>query len=130
MGIQSKRALSQRQLEVMQILWESEKSMTANVIAAETGLNINTVQASLRSLTSKKYVKVGDIVYSGTVLARSYTPTISKEEYLRMSCEELMTADTRQLAAGIFISEITSIEVLDELERMIVQRRKELEDGR
>lgn len=122
------KALPERQLEVMQALWNSDKAMTAKVIEEETDLDINTVQASLRSLTSKKYIEVSDIVYSGTVLARSYSPIISKEEYLQIACEGLLAADTSKLVMGVFVSEIASTEVLDELERMILQRRKELED--
>ena len=66
------RALSQRQLEVMEALWNSESGMTASeIVRSNDELQINTVQASLRSLVRKKYIKVGEIVYSGTVLCRT-----------------------------------------------------------
>lgn len=124
------KALPQRQLEVMQILWESEKSMTANVIAAETELGINTVQASLRSLAQKKYIKVDDIVYSGTVLTRAYAPIISREEYLQRICGIIKDIDAIRITANAVISQVTDTETLDEIARAIEQRKKELENGR
>ena len=76
-------ALSPRQLQVMEILWRAETGMTASaIVKADETLQINTVQASLRSLIAKKYIKIGEIVYSGTVLSRSYVPLVSREEYL------------------------------------------------
>ena len=85
-----KKALSPRQLEVMEALWNSPNGMTASaIVESNDELQINTVQASLRSLIKKKYVKVGEIVYSGTVLARSYVPLVSKEEYLESRCQVL-----------------------------------------
>ena len=124
------KSLSQRQLKVMQVIWDSEVSLTASDITAAAGLPISTVQASLRSLVSKKYIEVGDVVYSGTVLSRTYVPLVSKEQYLRTACAGLLSADTTQLTMSAFVSEIASTETLDELERMIKQRRKELTDGR
>lgn len=73
--------LSERQLEVMFQLWQKETGTTASDIAKKTGLNINTVQAALRALINKKYIEVGSVVYSNTVLARSYVPIIEQDEY-------------------------------------------------
>lgn len=94
-------ALPERQLQIMQVLWGSDKAMTAREIVSASGLNINTVQASLRSLTKKEYIKQGEIVYSGTVLARTYLPVVSMEGYLKMVCEELLKADPRRLIATV-----------------------------
>ena len=46
-----KKALSPRQLEVMEALWNSPNGMTASaIVESNDELQINTVQASLRSL--------------------------------------------------------------------------------
>lgn len=59
----------------MSVLWRIGESLTASSIAEKGGgLSINTVQAVMRSLMKKGYVEVADIVYSGTVLTRSYKP--------------------------------------------------------
>lgn len=125
-----KKALSPRQLEVMEILWNAENGMTASEIASTSGMAINTVQASLRSLMSKKYIEVGQIVYSGTVLSRSYVPVVTKEEYLDFSCKRLSEFSSSSLVMASLIGSTDNTEMLDELEAMILKRKKELEEGK
>lgn len=61
--------LKKRQLEVMDVLWEADEPMIASeIVKAREDLNVNTVQAALRSLVKKNYIEVADIVYSGTVV--------------------------------------------------------------
>ena len=80
-----KQKLTKKQLEIMKILWNSPTPMIASDIEkSNPSLNINTIQACLRALMKAEYIKVADIVYSGTVLTRSYTPCVSKEEYFRL----------------------------------------------
>lgn len=125
----NRKALSPRQLEVMEILWDAGKSMTASEIVNASGkMQINTVQASLRSLVSKKYIEVGQIVYSGTVLSRSYIPTVTREEYLDFSCQKLSEFSSSSLVMASLIGKAKNTDVLDELEAMILKRKKELEE--
>lgn len=124
------KALSPRQLQVMEALWNSENGMTASeIVKSHEELQINTVQASLRSLVRKKYIKVGEIVYSGTVLSRSYVPLIQREEYLDMSCKALSELSSSSLLMASLINEENDQKKLDELEEMIKQRRKSLNKG-
>lgn len=123
------KALPERQLQIMQVLWGSSKAMTAAEIMTVSELGINTVQASLRSLIKKNYIKQDEIVYSGTVLTSTYVPVVSEEEYLMMACNGLMEADTSNLVIGAFVRKITDISVLEELEKMIMERRKELKEN-
>lgn len=128
--IMSFKALSPRQLQVMEALWNSENGMTASeIVKSHEELQINTVQASLRSLVRKKYIKVGEIVYSGTVLSRSYVPLIQREEYLDMSCKALSELSSSSLLMASLINEENDQKKLDELEEMIKQRRKSLNKG-
>lgn len=75
--------LSKKEKEVMRVLWNSSTPLVASQINnIDLKLNINTVQAVLKKLLLKEYIKIADIVYSGTVLTRSYEPTISIDEYV------------------------------------------------
>ena len=77
------RNLSQKQLDVMKILWDAGTPLVASdIVKAESSMNINTVQASLRVLLKENLVEIADIVYSGTVLSRSYRPLISRDVLL------------------------------------------------
>ena len=69
-------------MEIMTILWESEEPIVASEIARRgDNLTVNTVQSLLKKLMKLGYIKVADIVYSGTVLSRCYTPVISADDY-------------------------------------------------
>ena len=50
--------------------------IASEIVKTGTDLNINTVQAALRSLIKKNYIEVAEIVYSGTVLTRSYRAVV------------------------------------------------------
>lgn len=122
-----KKKLSSRQLQVMEILWNSPESMTASAIEQQADdLQINTVQASLRSLMKKEYIAVDKIVYSGTVLTRSYKPLVSHDEYLAMSCEELANFSSPFAIVANLIEEENDEQILDELEKMIEKRKRQL----
>ena len=64
--------LSAKETDVMSVLWRENKDLTASQIAQAGELKLNTVKVALLSLLKKGYVKVADIVYSRTVLSRSY----------------------------------------------------------
>jgi predicted transcriptional regulator len=122
--------ISEREKEIMSIFWHTGKSMTSSAIA-EGGneLSINTVQAAMRNLMKKGYIKVDDIVYSGTVLTRCYIPIISAEQYAAYHLQT-MRANAPNFSTLNFIDHIVKnndTTILDELED-IIKRKKEQED--
>ena len=87
----------------MKILWDAGTPLVASdIVKAESSMNINTVQASLRVLLKENLIEIADIVYSGTVLSRSYRPLIEQEE---------------------------DISELERIEELIRKRMKELEEA-
>lgn len=110
----------------MKILWNSPTPMIASNIEKENpSLNINTIQACLRALIKAEYIKVADIVYSGTVLTRSYTPCISKEDYFNESFEDIVGSSPFSFCASLIDAE-TSLEELDQLEQLIAAKKQAL----
>ena len=74
--------LTNRDMDIMNVLWESSESMTASqIVEAGPSLTINTVQAVLRKLLKRELIQIDKIVYSGTVLCRSYLPAITADEF-------------------------------------------------
>lgn len=81
-GSNDKYRLTNRELDILNILWESERSLVASEITSiREDLSINTVQAVLKKLLHKDLIQIDEIVYSGTVLSRSYKPTLTPEEF-------------------------------------------------
>lgn len=80
--MQIKTKLTNREMDILNILWSAQSPLTASEIAkSKETLTVNTVQANLRKLQNKNLIRVADIVYSGTVLSRSYETTITKNEF-------------------------------------------------
>lgn len=121
-----RQKLTKKQLEVMKILWNNSSPMIASEIAENNpSLNINTIQACLRALLKSEYIKIADIVYSGTVLTRSYTPCVSKEEYFSESFKDIVGSSPFSLFASLIDSE-TDAEELEQLEQLIAKKKEEL----
>lgn len=120
--------LSKREFEIMTNLWQAGKALIASEISAQSNLSINTTHATLRKLLKKEFIKVADIVYSGTVLSRSYEPTLTFEEYT----EKQIALDFQKaqkyisipkLVAAILDQEENEIETIRELETMLEARK-------
>ena len=123
-----KMKLSKQQLEIMKILWNSDKPLVASdILKQHNELNINTVQASLRVLVKKEAIEVADIVYSGTVLSRCYRPLISKNEYFAETCRDIAGDDSRSSLISSIINKETDLSELEELRKMIDKRKAEIE---
>ncbi len=125
-----KKRITKKQLEIMKILWSSDKPLIASeILKRNNSLNINTVQACLRALVNKQFIKVADIVYSGTVLTRSYTPLVSREDFLETACQDIIgKAKVSSLIASLIDTE-TNLSELEELEKLIEQKKEELKSG-
>lgn len=127
--------LTKRDMDILNILWNSQSPMTAAEITnAKDELTINTVQAVLRKLLKQELIEVADIVYSKTVLCRSYRAAVSsKEAALSRFINEM-----RQYSNGISVSSFTAalldteadqetrIEEIQNLERLLENYKNDL----
>ena len=124
-----KKHFTKKELEIMKILWNSQSPLIASEIAnANPTLNINTVHACLRSLSKKDAIKIANIVYSGTVLTRSYIPTVTNEEYFGDLYNDILGTKKENLLLRSLIDTQTDITELENLEKIIAQKKKELSE--
>ncbi|MEY8516709.1 BlaI/MecI/CopY family transcriptional regulator [Lachnospiraceae bacterium 29-84] len=123
-------ALSKRELDVMNVLWSVKEPMIASEIPKnKPDLSINTVQAVLKKLMQKGFVRVEKIVHSGTVLTRSYSASVSAEEYAvgYVKCEIFpfgKIVSKAGLVDHLFDIEEDKEGLVKELERIIEERKK------
>lgn len=132
--------LTNRELEIMNILWESDRPLVASEIArAGDNLTINTVQALLKKLSAGKFIEVADIVYSGTVLSRSYKPSLSSDDYeINRMLDAYERIGQKSKIITQFVATLLDYEKdddntlreIDSLEEMLMNKRKELEQKR
>ena len=114
----------------MKILWDSNKALVASEIANHgEALNINTVHACLRTLLKKEAIKIDGIVYSGTVLARSYSPVITKENYFDDVYNDILGGKKNSMLIRSLIDSQTDLSELETLEKIIAEKKKELIKG-
>lgn len=126
MGGNVLKNLSRRQLEVMNLFWDLEKPLIASkIVELKQELNINTVQSVLRALISKKYIEVDEIVYSGTVLTRSYKAIVTREEYINSISGGMKELLNKTEILMYLIEQVNDVETISEIEKLIEQKRKE-----
>ena len=121
--------ISERQLQVMEILWNADEPMTSKEIFEKCDFSRNTVDASIRRLMKLNYIEACSIVYSGTVLSRAYKSVLTREEFLHTACNSLQSIDTSGEVMQNLIKQLNSIIELDKLLTMIEDKRKELEES-
>ncbi|HIZ52866.1 BlaI/MecI/CopY family transcriptional regulator [Enterococcus eurekensis] len=86
--------ITNKELEILQILWASETALNAKQISEfKEGMIMSTVQTTLRKLLQKDLIRVDDIIYSGTVLSRTFTPTLTQEAFIAMQYKNLSIAN-------------------------------------
>lgn len=118
--------LSGRELDIMKILWNEDTALGASEIAQLGSLSINTVQAVLKSLLQRKFIKVADIVYSGTVLSRRYAAELTANSYIRNNLLDYASLKSTFSVFASLIEDETDVEIIDKLEDVLQKRKKEL----
>lgn len=121
--------LSGRELDVMNVLWESDKPLTAKEIAERnSSLSINTVRMVVKGLQNREIIKVSSIVYSGTVLTQSYEPVLDAQEYMINQVTEAVKGKIShvQVMAALLQREENEMETIEQLEAMLKKRREEI----
>jgi len=122
--------LTDREMDILNILWSTGKPLIASEIAhSKDSLTINTVQVVLRNLLKKKLVEVADIVYSGTVLSRSYQPTVDAKDFtLHQFVTEFKNLNnsitTPKLVATLLEHEKNEESTIAELEKVLEERKR------
>lgn len=122
--------LSRRELEVMEALWSVDRPIVASEIPKiNPDLSINTVTVLIKKLVKRELVCVDNIVYSGTVLSRSYKTTMSAREYaIKQFYENSGLADCSaskiSIVATLLEDEEGKKEFIKELELLIADHKK------
>lgn len=126
--------ITNRELEIMQLLWHADHPLIASEIAAmKPDLTVNTVQSVLRNLLKHKYIEVAKIVYSGTVLTRSYRSLITEQDFgidqVISDFHSFRGLSVSHLVASLLNEPVSSSEI-DELEEVIRKQRALLQESK
>lgn len=114
-----------RELEILNILWNSNKAMTSSDIVEEGNrLSQSTVQAVLRKLLKDGLVQVEGVTHSGNVLSRTFKPTDASRDII-----------TKQFINNYsdiqnIVSKKSILAAMLDMETDSVKRRSEIDDLR
>ncbi len=130
------RRFTGRDLDILQILWNTSDSMTAlEIVKQYPELTMNTVQAVLRKLLKEGLIKINRIVYSGTVLSRSFASIISPEEFvilqMKENVKEIDTVNKISFVTALFEDETDTekaLKEIEELEAMLSEKKDMLKN--
>ena len=85
--------INPRELDVLNILWNSDHPMMATeIVNAGEGLTQSTVTAVLRKLLHAKLVEIVGVTHSGKVLSRTYRPTEESRDVILQDFTESYTS--------------------------------------
>lgn len=126
--------LTKREIDVMRILWESEKALMVSEIVNREGGTVYSVQRVMQSLLKKGMVAVDGYAYSNKTLGRKFKPLVSSESIESEALQELTgslinkSIATSHLLASLLPTDNSedTLSELDRLEEMIKERKKQI----
>ena len=75
--------LTNKEHELLQILWDTDQALTAKQIVDNyPGLVMSTTQTTLRNLLKRNLIRVDKVDFSGRALSRTYAANLTMEEYI------------------------------------------------
>lgn len=119
--------------EVLELLWQQGKPLTSSEIVAlseDKSWKPSYIHLMINSLLKKEIIQVSGFKKTTKNFARSFEPTLSKEEFSIQSFREENHLDTSSLSLlfGALLEEETDRETIDKLSAMLEQKKKELEE--
>lgn len=125
--------LTPKEHEVLQVLWNSGEALTSSeIVARSEGMSWKPsyIHLLINSLLDKKMVRVTGMRPTTKNYARTFEPTITQEEYTASLLRE-QKASTKSLTTvfAALVEEETDKDLIDELSKMLKDRRKELDEA-
>ena len=126
--------LTKSEKEIMELLWGVGEPLTCIEIIERSEnkrWKDSYIHIMIRSLLSKGMIKVDGVELVCKNYARKFGPAMSKDEYIvkTLMNEQVWTNDKMPQLFEAFIKNEANLEVLDQFDKMIAERRQELSQG-
>ena len=126
--------LSETELDIMQLLWKEKNGLSRPEILSrleDKAWNPNSIHQVLNSMMKKGVLQVDGMARCGKVYGRTYTPTMTQQEFLARRTQEItpgLSSKERLLGVVAALTEQDGIdaETIIELEQLLAARKKEL----
>ncbi len=127
--------LTNRELEVMRILWAAEKPlMVSEIVQKDKNGTIYSVQRIIQNLIKKDMVAVEGIAYNKKALGRTFKPLVSSEVVELSNIQEMLgNMVSKDITASHLIAALLpsdndekTLNELNNLEEIIRERKKQI----
>ena len=126
--------LSETELDIMQLLWEGDTGLSRPEILSRLegkDWNPNSIHQVLNSMMKKGVLQVDGMARCGKIYGRTYTPTMTQNEFLARRTQEItpgLTTKERILGvvAALADQEGLDAETIQELEQLLEAYKKGL----
>jgi len=126
--------LSETELDIMQLLWEEDTGLSRPEILSRLegkDWNPNSIHQVLNSMMKKGVLQVDGMARCGKIYGRTYTPTMTQQEFLARRTQEItpgLTTKERILGvvAALADQEGLDAETIQELEQLLETHKKGL----
>lgn len=126
--------LSETELDIMQLLWEEDTGLSRPEILSRLegkDWNPNSIHQVLNSMMKKGVLQVDGMARCGKIYGRTYTPTMTQQEFLARRTQEItpgLTTKERILGvvAALADQEGLDDETIRELEELLEMHKKGL----
>ena len=124
--------ITESEREVLELLWEENQPLTSAEIvkiSEHKTWKPSYIHLMINSLLKKNVIQVAGFKQTTKNYARTFTPTMTREEFsIRMLREEnQLNASSLSLLFGALLEEDVDRAVIDELSDMLQKKKEELE---
>lgn len=127
-------ALSETELDILQIMWEKKQALSRPEILAELpdkDWNPNSIHQVLNSMMKKNVLKVAGMARCGRVYGRTYEPSITREDLIASDVARILPQSSPSERAMGVLAALTAGDDVDsatlrEMEKLLEKRRKEM----
>lgn len=123
--------LTKSELELMEVLWRAERPLSGNQIienAKTKSWKSSSIHVLLNGLLKKQAIEQIGLVKSGKGYARTFQPSITSTDYYSdFFCESAQHTSVPMIVSALFRENQISLKDLEELESLLAEKRKELE---
>ena len=130
-------SLTPNELEIMEVMWEAGHPISRTEIidmSPDRSWKTSSIHILLNKMLEKQVIKVDGFVRTGKNYGRTYSPDITKSEYLLLPIKQnIFYKQSRDEAiiavfAALLEDEAVDEELIEEVRKMIQERRRELRE--
>lgn len=119
------KKLSNRELEIMEVLWKKKTPVSANdILTAIPDTTMNTIQPNLKKLLNKGFIQVTGVGYTKNSVTRLFSPLVKKFDYFSSFFDN---SNFFEFTSSL-VDETDDLEQIKYLEKLVQKKKEDLQN--